>query len=492
MKACKRSVCILLVLTLMLMLSACGGTSAKTEPAAEATPAATATAAPDLEKYSGEYTFFCTKLSAAYVGRMYELSAAIDDIPDQFVAMPEMAGETVTLNPDGTGYLYWGENNQGPIDWWKMDGDALEFQAGVAVIDGTIVDGLMTLTIDEGFAACFAAPGADTSGLKPITVDEFASMLREKDTASAPAELPIEGAYEIFAVKVDGALINSADLDVSSTITLAADGTGRMTSNDEAEDIAVWSLDGEVFSITMADNSSADGRLHNGIIELDIYGTGYMILFYAREGADTSGYAPMTMEEYQAKPDSLLYALWESVDADAGVHLNYDMHTDYMDADQSYDVHGKNGVYYSRRTTQVSGLENTLVTFFRDGTAYNLDPDDMTGVIATTTTSSAITENIMLMDHLLSDIHSYAQRKDYSVEQRERDGVSYTVELFPATDNTPEAAFYFNADGQLVYCFKAAPVIETSVDIGETVYTVYTIDEAVNEALFDISGYTIS
>jgi hypothetical protein len=199
----------------------------------------------------------------------------------------------------------------------------------------------------------------------------------------------------------------------------------------------------------------------------------------------------MTLEEYQSEPDSMLYALYSGLDTRAGIHLNYDMHTDYLDADMSYDVHGKDGVYYSLRTTLVSGFENSLVTFFRDGTAYNLYPDDMTGIVATTTTSSYIMDNIMLMDHLLSDLHSYGQRKDYTQETRDLDGVSYTVELFPERGNTPEAAFYFKDDGQLAFCFKGAPVVETAVEIGETAYTIHTIDQAVNEDLFDISGYTI-
>ena len=74
----------------------------------------------------------------------------------------------------------------------------------------------------------------------------------------------------------------------------------------------------------------------------------------------------------------------------------------------------------------------------------------------------------------------------------ELDGVSYTAELFPATGYTAEAAFYFGDDGRLAFCFKGAPVIKTAAEIGETVYTVYAIDEAVDEALFDISGYAIS
>lgn len=309
--------------------------------------------------------------------------------------------------------------------------------------------------------------------------------------ASAWAELPVEGTYEIFAVQREGALVKAADLELASVITLAAGGTGRMTFDSDAMDISAWTADGENLAITMADGSSATGKLHDGVLELDIYGGGAMILCYAKDGADTSAYASMTLEEYRAKPDSMLYALWDSLDAKEGVHLDYDMHTDYLDADQSYDVHGKNGVYYSRRTTQVSGFENTMVTFFRDGTAYNLYPKDMTGLIATATNSSYIRENVMLMDHLFSVIHSNAQRKDYTTEKRELDGVSYTVELFPATSSTAEASFYFGTDGKLAFCVEGAPVIKTSVEIGETVYTVHAIDEAVNEALFDISGYTI-
>ena len=308
---------------------------------------------------------------------------------------------------------------------------------------------------------------------------------------SAWAELPIEGTYELFAVQYNGALVYSADLEMASVITLAAGGRGSMTLDNDAMDISTWTVDGENFAITMADGGSATGKIHNGVIELDLYGNGSMIICYAKEGADTSAYAPMTLEEYRAKPDSMLYALWDGLDTKKGVHLEYDMHTDYLDADQSYDVHGKDGVYYSRRTTQVSGFENTMVTFFRDGTAYNLYPKDMTGIIATTTSSSYIRDNVMLMDHLFSDIHSYAQRKDYTTEKRELDGVSYTVEMFPATDSTAEAAFCFDADGQLAFCFEGAPVIKTAVEIGKTVYTVRVIDEAVNAALFDISGYTI-
>lgn len=496
MKDFKKLLCALMALALAFALCACGGQPAETAPEETAPAAAeTSEAAPDLTPWAGEYTYLCVYLSAAYMNEAFELGGTAQDIPDQCVDLPNMAGETVTLDADGAGYLDWGEDNQGPIDWWEMDGDHLRFQAGVAVIDGTIVDGLMTVEIAEGFSACFAAPGADTSGIEPISLEEYAALLTGEEAAPAE-ELPAEGEYTLFAVEAEGALVYSDELEMASTLTLEPDGTGVMTMDDEAMDVASWTAEAGALTIVLADDSSAEAAIHGGVIELDIWGDGSMLLVYAREGADTSAYAPMTLEEYleqeTAAPDSRLYALWESLDTEAGIHLRYDMHTDFMDADQSYEVHGKDGVYYSRRTTEVSGYKNTVVTFFRDGTAYNLYPEDMTGIVAATTSSSLIADNVLMMDDLYSDISSYARQSDYTEETRELDGVSCAVEVFPATEYTPGIAFYFDDAGQLVYCVKGAPVVESAIEIGETVYTVHAVDGAVDEGLFDISGYDIT
>ena len=296
----------------------------------------------------------------------------------------------------------------------------------------------------------------------------------------------MEGEYTLFAVQNDGYTADSDDMDTYSTMTLSEDGTGSMIMNDDALEITEWTEVNGTLTIAFPDGSSIQGTIRNGLAAMDIWGTGDMIAYYAKEGADTSGIRIMTVDEilaaYEASvPDSMLYALWESLDTEAGVHMSYDMHTDYLDADQSFDVHGKDGVYYSLRTTNVSGYKNATITFFRDGTAYNLDPEDMTGLIATTTTSSVITKNVMLMDNLYSDMWHYAQEMDYTVETRDMDGASYTTEVF-----SDGAAFYFDDAGQLVYYI-------TDIDgIGETVYMIHAIDGTVDEALFDISGYEIS
>ena len=68
-------------------------------------------------------------------------------------------------------------------------------------------------------------------------------------------------------------------------------------------------------------------------------------------------------------------------------------------------------------------------------------------------------------------------------------GVSYSVEVFPAQDYTPETAYYFDGDGKLVHILSGAPVMMP--ELGETFYTIHVMDTAVDESLFDLSGYAI-
>ena len=168
------------------------------------------------------------------------------------------------------------------------------------------------------------------------------------------------------------------------------------------------------------------------------------------------------------------------------------MHMEYMDATQSIDSYSKGGMFYSYKLTKVSGFESPSVTVFRDNTAYNLDPEKKTGVIATTVSSSYFSDNIERLDSLYSDIWTYAHETECTSETREKDGVTYDVEYFPAGEYTAECAFYFDENGQLVYVEKGAPVIEGLQDIGTSTYTIKVIDNEVDEALFDISGYEIT
>ncbi len=378
-----------------------------------------------------------------------------------------------------------------------VSGPKDESKAGEAVAEaGTADAGKEEADADKSGDDSKADSGKEDESKSDVNTSGDADALAAEEILQ-PKELPIEGEYKAFAVLNDGYLVEADGLGLDSAITLSDGGTGKMAMIEETMDITSWTMEGTTVTLTLADESTADGVLQNGIIELDIYGTGTMLVYYAQEEADTSFYKPMTVEEFQEvynnanTPDTRLHALLESIDATAGMHLNYDLHVDYMDANQTYDVHERDCVYYSDRKSKVAGYEREMVTFAKDGLVYNLYPDKMTGIVVTSIPSFTA-DTLAQMDSLYLDIVYFGSKTEYTEETREKDGVSYTVEVFPATDYTPEAAFYYNDDGQLAYYIKGAPVIELAQEVGESVYTIHAIDTEVDETLFDISGYQIA
>ena len=480
MKRIKGTAALLLALLMTLSLCACGGSA----PAATAAPAATEAPAPaeaenPLAPYAGEYKEYSVIMDGTHL---------ILDGYEDF---------SVTLAADGTGYLDWGADNQGPISGWSKDGDKVTVKAGVSEMDGSLKDGVLILEMGDGFALCFAKDGADTSSMPRITLEEYknqgqSSASGEPETvtsepSSQSREYPVEGDYTFFAREMQGEITGAGELQVASTLRLAPDGTGFLEIDGEVTDFTSWTLEGDTITITFPDDSSAPVKVENGFAALDIYGNGAML-----HGDVEASAIEKYVDDLKTPPSSMLYSYWNGIDPNAGAHLSYEVDSGYMDAHQIYDVHTKDGVYYSAVTTQVSGMESTRITFFRDGTAYNLYPEDMTGIIATTTNSSIVTANVLRLDHLYLYMDTNAKRKDFTVETREIDGVTYTAEVFPADSYTAEAVYCFDANGQLVYYIEGAPVMDTGLEMGESVYRLHTVDTAVNEALFDISAYTIS
>lgn len=176
------------------------------------------------------------------------------------------------------------------------------------------------------------------------------------------------------------------------------------------------------------------------------------------------------------------------------IHMNYDKHTDYMDSTMHYDVHCDGDTYYSSDTTEVSGYTNTTITFIQDDAVYNLDPDDMTAVKVMDVSKSFFGGNLIIMDDLYKNISLYyasGDGSDYTEDTREADGQNYAVEIYPATEYQPELTFYFDESGDLVYCLQGPPVIEALSDMGETFFTIHSIDNSVDTSLFDMSAYEI-
>lgn len=360
---------------------------------------------------------------------------------------------------------------------------------------------VLVMTVVMSFlSACGSSAPKETAAAETTAAETTAAETKEETTAAetteaatepeteAKKEFPIEGDYTLFAAEEEGDRVASADMEMESVITLEEGGKGSMSFDGDSMEITEWTLDGEEFFLKMDDGGEAGGTLKDGIIKLDIMGTGEMYLYLAQEGADTSAYEVMTLDELLAKraggssgADTKTAAFYNGIDSTAGAHLNYELHLNSMDSDQVYDVHAKDGVYYSDRTTKVSGVEDETITVFKEGKAYNLDPKDKTGVVATQTDSSIVTANPLLMDSLYSLLWSMAQNSEFTEEERELDGKTYTAEIFAEDGINPETVLYFDGDGKLV-CVEAG---------GDMTYTVHAVDEKADESLFDISAYEI-
>ena len=331
-----------------------------------------------------------------------------------------------------------------------------------------------------------------------VAVPEQPTQAEEIADKYTVSDLPVEGEYTIFAVRNEGYTVSSTEMEIESTMSLLAEGTGSLTLMGDTIDITSWSSEDGAFNLSLADGTVTGGNARGGIIELDIYGTGDMLLIYAQEKADTSSYTLLTIDEVKeqmaaaeeankTKLDNIL----DGIDPVAGAHLRYQRRLDALNTVQDYDVYAKDGVYYSARTTKVAGAESTLVTFIKDGKVYNLYPDKKTGNYVTDLPLSVTNDNILLMDDLFSEMRMASVRTDQVEEDREIEGASFPAEVYPQTEYSPETVFYFAEDGSLAYCYTAAPVIESAAYVGDSLYTVESIDGEVFESLFDISAYTI-
>lgn len=475
---------ILILLTALCLaagLCACGAPAA---PAAQATPAPAAPA-PETAASAVPETAVAVPQAGEYKG--YSLI-----LDGHYLIWQDLEDYSVTLEADGTGALDWGEDNRGPVSSWTAEGEKVTIKAGVSVMEGSIRDGVLLLDLEDGMVLCFVKDGADTSAMERITIEQYRALTEEKPAA----ELPVEGDYTAFAVQYNGQTVSAEELQMDLAMTLRADGTGSMRSDAEEMELT-WSLTDGTLTITMADGGIADAPFENGIAALDLYGDGSMVIYCAQAGADTSGIQVMSMDEIREKLESEMGGsrvnmVWRGTVEQDGTHLKYDKKTEELDALQHFEVYSRGGEFCSCQKTEVSGREQELRVLFRDGKAYNLYPKDMTGNIATTTDSAAIADNVLMLDPLYAVIFRYARQTGFTEESRNFNGTTCTAAVYPATEYTPETVFFFDEADRLVGVVEGKPAVNSALEIGETEYTVYAIDDQIDETLFDISGYTIS
>lgn len=207
----------------------------------------------------------------------------------------------------------------------------------------------------------------------------------------------------------------------------------------------------------------------------------------AEESTETT--EPAESEEPEetepAEGTSKLVAVYDSMDPEAGVHMVYDVYLESMGTTR-YDVHTKGGTYYARQSMQKEGYEDyDSVKFIQDGVFYTLHVKDQDGI----SMKGPSTDKAIITDSVYSGIQLCKDRTDFTAGQTEVDGATYDSETFPVSAASPmEQTFCFDGDGNLaVYIAAASEQYSTP----EVKYTILSIDDQVDESLFDISGYTI-
>lgn len=180
---------------------------------------------------------------------------------------------------------------------------------------------------------------------------------------------------------------------------------------------------------------------------------------------------------------SRLAAIYDAMDPETGIHMNYDLYVESLDTHTGNDAQGKGGSYYVRQSIQ--GMESAdTVKLVLDGTYYSLRVKDKTGI----SMEGLATDNAMTSDSLYYAVRQCRDRTDFTSGEAELNGQTYQAETFPKIASTAgEETFCFNEDGSL-----AGYIMDGGESLGgRMVYTINVIDDQIDESLFDISAYTI-
>lgn len=114
-----------------------------------------------------------------YQGRYDAVGLYLND----YYVQDEMSdGWYLVLNDDGTGYMYFGEDNQGEISDWTMNGESLMLKAGVSVFEGksSIKNGILLLDFDNDMIIAFCTSEVDPTSLNIVSAEEYTKMTGNK------------------------------------------------------------------------------------------------------------------------------------------------------------------------------------------------------------------------------------------------------------------------------------------------------------------------
>ena len=293
------------------------------------------------------------------------------------------------------------------------------------------------------------------------------------------AESALTGEYELISMSYAGSEMNPASMGMSALLTLNENGTGSLVMNGAENELPKWTDDGTTVTLYNTGGDAVPCSYADGIITLEM-SENYYWYFYHESVNPNAG-----------KAASMLSKVFDEIDPAAGAHLSYEYHSDYMDYTVIHEVNAKGGSYSSLETSKISGSnhESVSANCFINDTLYSIKPAEKQGKVVMNISLSMLNNNTLMLDDCYKLMRSNILRKDYTVEERELNGKKFTAEVFPASGNTAEAAFYFDETGKLVHILEGAPVLKP--DLGERLYTIYSFDDNVDTSLFDLSGYAI-
>lgn len=295
-----------------------------------------------------------------------------------------------------------------------------------------------------------------------------------------------DGTYTLFTTEYLGTQISPEAWQTSGSIVLNKNGKGTYYSFGEDLTIKSWTEKNGIVTANIEDVGPVELKLvGNGILEMEqTTGTYY---YYAKEGADTRNF-----KTGGHPTGSMLYAAFRGIDREKGAHLRYSTESKYSNASMntgvSFETHAKGDSLIVISQTKEQGASQLSALLTLNGSVYQLSPGEKRGYVVISSMPAFSLLKVMEQDGLYRAMASRAMRTDYRVETRKVNGANCRVEVFPAVDSSPEAAFYFDESGQLVYMSEGA---SQGMSAGETFYTVAAIDGKVNESLFDVSSYKI-
>jgi len=195
---------------------------------------------------------------------------------DAIVMSDSMKGHYLELKSDGTGTLYFGEDNNGPISSWSAENGKFSMQAGVSDFSGTIQNGILDLDLGDNMVLAFAKDGADTSSLNIMSLEAYKNSASSTSAQTDKLDPAAAGTYVVYAVESQGVCVLIPEEDKKSLgFTLNKDGTGIVSVKDEQENL-LWSLDGNKLLLTETDGSPIDLyeiTVQNGIMKLVVPAT---------------------------------------------------------------------------------------------------------------------------------------------------------------------------------------------------------------------------